>query len=174
MLRDASALARHRDRPFQRGQQPRAAPTVLLPDELERTHEIGARRRHRHWRERGGAVGKHDDVERVGGPKNVGEVAHQLLRRVQRKAVHRSRHVEDEDVLARRHLVGLDHPRRFRHEQEEVLVPALIQQKARSNLLTSQSVAKDEVAIARQPVGFGERDLRASRAAPADVHLVRR
>ena len=174
MLRDASPLTRDRHRPFKRGQQPRPAPAFLLPDELERTCEIGTRRRHRDWRERVGAVGKHDDVERVGGSKDVREVAHQLLRRVQRKAVHRSRHVEDEDVLARRHLVGLDHPRRFRHEQEEVFVPALIQQKARGNLLTSQSVAKDEVAIARQPVGFGERDLRACRAARADVHLVRR
>ena len=166
-------LTRDRDRPLKRGQQPRPATTLLLPDELERTYEIGTRRRHRTWRERGGAVGKHDDVERVGGSKHVCEVAHQFLRRVQREAVHRSRHVEDEDVLARRHFVGLDHPRRFRHEQEEVFAPALIQQKARGNLLTGQSVAKDEVPIARQSVGLGERDLRASRAARADVHLVR-
>ena len=58
-------------------------------------------------------------------------------------------------------------------EQEEVLVPALIQQQSGGDLLAGQSVAKDEVAIARESLGLGERHLRAPRAGRADNQLMR-
>ena len=72
---------------------------------------------------------------------------------------------------------GCDDLRRLRHEQEEVLVPALIQQQAGGDLLAGQPVAKDEVAIARPSLGVGERHLRRARrrssGRPADARATR-
>ncbi len=69
--------------------------------------------------------------------------------------------------------IRLNGLRRFRHEQEEVLVPALIQQQSGGDLRASQPVAQDEVAVAGQSLRVGERDLRAQ-ASRADIQLMRR
>ena len=107
-------------------------------------------------------VGKHDDVEGVGGPEHVDEIAHQLFRRVQWKAVHRSGHVEHEDVSRGGIWSGSTTCGGSAISRKKFIL-SLIEQQARGDLLASQPVAKNEVAIARQSFLVVERHLRAPR-----------
>ena len=63
--------------------------------------------------------------------------------------------------------------RRLRHEQEEVLVAALVEQQSRADRLAGQSIAKNEVAIARESLGVGERHLGAPLPGRAEHHVMR-
>ena len=75
--------------------------------------------------------------------------------------------------IARWDLIRLHHLRRFGHQQEEVLILSLIEQQARGDLLASQPVAKNEVAVARPSLLVVERHLRAPRGRRTDRDLMR-
>src|SRR5262249_6320529 len=101
-------------------------------------------------------------------------IAHQLLAGVERKAVHRSRHVDDEDVFARWYLVSRDALGWFRHQQEEVFLAALEEKQTRADRLVGQPVAPDEVSIAGEVRRIVVRYLGSSLTARASDELMRR
>jgi hypothetical protein len=103
------------------------------------------------------------------------QTAHQDLGGVEREAVHRTRHVEEEDVLARRDLLGRRPLRRLHHQREKILRlrPApLPQQETALDLVPGQPVAEHEVAVAAARPR--QLDVGAVRRRVAHRHLVRR
>ena len=116
------------------------------------------------------ATGEWNDVEGVARAKPADQVAQQRLGGVQRKAVHRARHVDDEHVLARHHVGAGDPRRRLRHQQEEVLVVrpgAALHQHAGADCRAGQPVVDDDVAVGVGTVRV-QRDPRLVRADPGD------
>jgi hypothetical protein len=104
----------------------------------------------------------------------VDQIAHQLLGGIERKPVHRSRHVEYEDVFARRYIVGSDRSRRLCHHEKEVLVLALVEEEPSAHLVAGQAVAKDEVAVTAENLRRRQRHLGPARTVPVRQHLVGR
>ena len=146
----AAQIAGHGQRAAQRWQQLGAAAAGLAVDEADRAGDVllgGGQRLRMQQRV---ATSERNDVEGVARAQPANQIAQQRLGGVQRKAVHRARHVDDEHVLARHH-VGAGHPRRrLRHQQEEVLVVrpgAALHQHAGADCRAGEPVVDDDIAV---------------------------
>src|SRR5687767_8387753 len=71
--------------------------------------ELAARRRGHHSR----SAREENDVEGIGRLQLTDQVLQDFLRRIEWETTHRARHIDDEDVLARRNLAGGDSGRRL-------------------------------------------------------------
>ncbi len=90
---------------------------------------------------------KRDDVEGIGRTQVRDQAAQQGLRRLNGEAVHRSRDVEDEDVVARDDGGARYARRRLDHREEEALLGAFMQQHARGDLAPGEPILDDDVAV---------------------------
>jgi hypothetical protein len=156
----------------QRRQQLGRATAALRVDEASRGVDVLFRGRQRLRRQLGITASERDDVEGVGRAQVRDQAAQQRLRRFDRKAVHRSRNVEHEDVLAWDDG-GVRHAgRRLDHCEEEVFLLAFVQQHSGGDLAPGQAILEDDVAVGMLD---GGRETRPNAAfASGDVEAMRR
>src|SRR6185503_7088133 len=116
--------------------------------------------------------GKEHHIEEIGRTQFPDQVLEQSLRRVQREAFHRARDVDHEDVFTRRNRVGRNSLRWLGHVKKEILVAALEEQQARSNLIAGQTIAQDKISIALERIRVVESHLRNVLTLPLRQDLV--
>ena len=144
-------LPRQCQRPLQRRQQLRPTTPPFICHQIQRPSHRSCIRLHRPLRHQLTPTRKRHHIEPILPSQSTHQIRHQQLRRPNRKPIHRPRHIHNEHILPRRHLIPR-HPGRWLHiQQKEVLLCPLLQKQPRRHLCIRQLIPHHHIPIRRRP-----------------------
>src|ERR1044072_8435397 len=147
--------------------------STLLFNQTNRVRDALPVRRKRLFRKHCGVSGEQNDVEQIRWPEVSDQIAQKRFGSIQRKAVHRAGNIYHKNVFSDGYVRARYPHWRLSHVKKEVFIFTLIEDEARSDFVSRQTIAQDKVTIPLIWVRIVRHKLSDTRALPLRKNLVR-